>query len=184
MTDLDTLRAELPDWPDDVLDQWLLPYVSLLGWPPALGHDAAPTGRWFAILRQRPISEWRRVRWGQISHGLLPDKIAPASLEALMGVAQGALSGRPNLYTQGIADLQQRFSRIVDYITSNNALPRRPVLVREPDGLAVADGHHRLAAYFYCSGWLQNFDPPVRLPLMHPIDCWVGERPSLGDRPT
>lgn len=55
------IEADLPHWPDDVVEQWLLKFgnQSEMGWPlsdPTEGH------RWGLLLRH-PISWWKDVTW-------------------------------------------------------------------------------------------------------------------------
>jgi hypothetical protein len=56
------IKNDLPDWPDDVIDQWLLYLANRedTGWPPP---NALGTHPWAFILGHRPISWWRDVSW-------------------------------------------------------------------------------------------------------------------------
>lgn len=55
------IKADIPDWPNDVVDQWLLRLANHpgMGWPapdPMTGH------RWELLLTD-PISWWKDVTW-------------------------------------------------------------------------------------------------------------------------
>src|SRR5450830_780218 len=57
------IRFVLPNFPEQLIYHWLLPFAEDIGWPPDL--DASPMAkiaRWRGIL-QRPLSFWRAVTW-------------------------------------------------------------------------------------------------------------------------
>ncbi|ESX54720.1 hypothetical protein X760_27750 [Mesorhizobium sp. LSHC422A00] len=58
--DLQAIKDSLPEWPDDVIEQWLLPFAKDLGWPPPV-----PLGehRWHYILAKKPLSWWQGLKW-------------------------------------------------------------------------------------------------------------------------
>ena len=63
MVDLAAIKADLPHWPDDVIDQWLLKLANRgadTGWPPPKYLDRHA---WRYILGGRPLSWWRNVAW-------------------------------------------------------------------------------------------------------------------------
>jgi hypothetical protein len=51
------IKRDLPLFPDEVVDTWLLPIAEDAGWPPV------PFSRWDRILLQRPVAFWRNLRW-------------------------------------------------------------------------------------------------------------------------
>ncbi|MBR0931595.1 hypothetical protein JQ561_33720 [Bradyrhizobium diazoefficiens] len=62
MTTLQDIKKDLPDWPDDVIDQWLLKFANQegMGWPP----PDPLAGRW-KLLITHPLSWWKDVTWTQ-----------------------------------------------------------------------------------------------------------------------
>jgi hypothetical protein len=46
MFTVDDLKKDLPNFPDDVLADWLLPYANIIGWPPARDINEIPENRW------------------------------------------------------------------------------------------------------------------------------------------
>lgn len=56
------LKRDLPQWPDDVIEQWLLNFANEpdCGWPPP---DPLGEHRWAALLGGRPLSWWQNVTW-------------------------------------------------------------------------------------------------------------------------
>src|SRR5271154_5454589 len=62
MADLAEIKKDIPTWPDDVIDQWLLYFANEpdCGWPPPepLGNH-----RWNGLLGGKPLPWWKNVTW-------------------------------------------------------------------------------------------------------------------------
>jgi hypothetical protein len=54
------IKEKLPNWPDEVVGEWLLYFANEIGWPPA---EPLGTNRWGGILGNRPLSWWADVTW-------------------------------------------------------------------------------------------------------------------------
>ena len=61
MITLQDIKLDFPDWPDDVIEQWLLKFANQpeMGWPPP---DPMEDHRW-GLLLTHPIAWWRNVTW-------------------------------------------------------------------------------------------------------------------------
>ena len=53
MVEIADIKNDLPDWPDDVIEQWLHYFAQDCGWPPPepLGNH-----RWKGLLGGKPLS--------------------------------------------------------------------------------------------------------------------------------
>src|SRR5713101_4165738 len=62
MVSLADIKKDLPAWPDDVIEEWLLYLANRedTGWPPPDPMGGHP---WALILGHRPIPWWRDVVW-------------------------------------------------------------------------------------------------------------------------
>lgn len=149
------LQRTLPNFPPPILEDWLLPYAQTAGWPPALDDISPPEGRWRYLLKIRPLGYWKSIRWTEVTKHLSIHQLEKSYQDISVQIVLGALKGQRNLYSDSIKDLPQRFNSIVTYLRENGNFPRPPVLLAEPSGLAVVDGNHRLAAYFYCYGYFK-----------------------------
>jgi hypothetical protein len=60
MVEMADIKNDLPDWPDDVIEQWLHYFAQDCGWPPPepLGNH-----RWKGLLGGKPLSWWKKVSW-------------------------------------------------------------------------------------------------------------------------
>ena len=58
----ENIKAELPDWPDEVIEEWLLRLANRAdtGWPPPQDVNFHA---WGPILGYRPLSWWKDVTW-------------------------------------------------------------------------------------------------------------------------
>ena len=61
MVELADIKKDLPLWPDDVIEEWLLRLAnrSDTGWPPPELGDHV----WKNILGNKSLSWWRDVNW-------------------------------------------------------------------------------------------------------------------------
>jgi len=151
------IKNDLPDFPDEVVQTWLLPLAKSAGWPPT------PLSRWDHILMHRPLSFWRSVEWEKRRVSLNQFSLEHESLRRIQGLLDANVRGVYNIYAQQISNTGQRFRRIVRYLQQHGSLPAPPVLLSGGFQYEVLDGNHRLAAYF-CVG----------ASLLGPT-CWVGQ---------
>ena len=52
------IKNTLPNFPDEVIETWLLPFAVSEGWPPVIGSDDIPLERWGYLLPRKPWSEF------------------------------------------------------------------------------------------------------------------------------
>lgn len=60
MVAITDIKADLPDWPDDVIEQWLLKFAnqSEMGWPPP---DPMEGHRWEVLITHPILVEERHL---------------------------------------------------------------------------------------------------------------------------
>jgi hypothetical protein len=176
MISLADIKSDLPNWPDDVIDQWLLYLANRedTGWPPPdpLGNHA-----WAFILGHRPISWWRDVAWKT-------EKV-DCSLAGLEQSTKGIVNSMLGEITANKADevTKRRFDEAFHYILNNATFPRPLITIRFADGLNVLDGNHRMAAF--CGLQKMPADKFEQLGLKKPEqeqEVWVGTH-SRGETP-
>ncbi len=154
-TYLDMLRADLPHAPNQVLNEWLVPYADMLGWPPSPDCHSYPSGRWEGILSRRPVAFWAQVRWREESSPLEFGNVDAKSQSHLYGLRDAHVFDRKNAYSE-ITDGKQRIKRIMSYVLQHGTIPSAVILLDTGLQLDVIDGHHRLVVYFL------NRDPMFR----------------------
>jgi hypothetical protein len=161
---LEALKTDLPNFPDEVLIDWLLPYACSEGWPPS--HDPAqePGGLWRYLLGKKPLTYWRSLCWERTDCHISFHQLRKEHQETIGQMVLAAVGGQVNIYSTSIPDLKQRFFNVVDFLSVYGQLPRPPAVIQDNEGLSVVDGNHRMAAYFYCCGYFM-FDPGHSLQL-------------------
>jgi hypothetical protein len=145
---IEELKATLPNFPEEILEEWLMPYAKSEGWPP-FGNDGFPFGpRWPYLLGKKPLSYWVGLGWSEERVHVEPDSLTPRCQDSIAQIMSAAVMGERNLYSESIPDLVPRFKGILAYVEQNKELPKPPALIRVADGLKVVDGSHRMAVYF------------------------------------
>jgi len=56
------VRKNLPNWPTEVIEPWLIEFANDpgMGWPPT---EPYADHRWGRLLGKRPVSWWQDVAW-------------------------------------------------------------------------------------------------------------------------
>jgi hypothetical protein len=137
--------ADLPEWPRDVIDQWLLPYAESEGWPPALLHSTIPENRWRFLLGGRSVQHFQRLRWHLRQEVVTAIEFCPSAQGVVGQMPAGAFLGATNAYTTGLPRLRVGIEAALSQLAAGQLL-RRPILEQHSGGLAVLDGYHRLCA--------------------------------------
>ena len=149
------LKATLPNFPEEILEDWLTPYANSEGWPPANGLDSIPRDRWRYLLGGRTLAQLRSIEWQEHNRHLSIHELRDDYKQICVDMVLGAVQKQINLYSSSIPDLSERFNRILGYLREHGTLPKPPVLLSSESGFQVLDGNHRLAAYFYGYGYFK-----------------------------
>lgn len=166
----------LDKFPPEVVEGWLSTYVKSEGWPPALGEDGVPIDRWRYLLSRKPLVWWFGGNWEKRLGHISIQELTEANQDSIVKMALAYLAGHINEYSVQIADLESRISSIIEYIKINKTMPGAPVLYLENGKYAIADGNHRLCAYYICYGYL-NIPVPKELELLpdENFQFWIYE---------
>ncbi len=170
------IQASLTNFPDEIIEHWLLPFAETEGWPP-VEIDGTLTGRWRHLLgTQTNLDYWRNIEWKKEEIDLLPEDFNEASQKQVMQIIESAVFGIQNIMSLSIRDLKDRFNSIVTYFAQHGVFPIPPVLVIENGKYKLLDGNHRVAAYFYCAGYITK-SPPQEIVLRTKLKqlAWVGK---------
>jgi hypothetical protein len=145
VVELADIKKDLPHWPDEVIEEWLLKLANRgadTGWPPPepLGNHA-----WKYILGRRPLSWWKDVTWNLEDSELTFDSLCGASKRIVRDMLDGHVNGKPNPISQ-ILNSRARFLSAGKYVSENGTSPKPLLVIRKADGLSVLDGNHRVSA--------------------------------------
>lgn len=137
------IKKILPNFPDEIIKLWLLPFALKLGWPPEK-HE-----RWSLILAEKPIEFWRNIKWEKKEIDLSKTPFSAITRGAIKGIADAYLFGKNNNYWRELGkNGKQRFYDAYKYIAKNGILPKPLILLtNESNDYDVVDGNHRLLAF-------------------------------------
>jgi hypothetical protein len=137
------IKADLPGWPDDVIDQWLLKFANQtgMGWPPP---DPMTGHRW-ELLLTHPISWWKDVTWTQETRDCSFDKLSIDARKTMNSMYKALIEGEDNGF--GGDDSPARFQRQLRILASTGKFERPPMLFPIASGLSPLDGNHRIFAH-------------------------------------
>lgn len=175
MTTISELESSLPNFPREVLEEWLLPYAESEGWPPAEADDGSLCNRWKYLLANKTLKFWKAINWEKVQRHVSIQDLNESCRNVMMSMVLAAVKDQSNFYSDSIPDLKPRFERIVEHIRATGKLPCPPTLIHESDGLSIVDGNHRMAAYFYCFGYYKlEVESTLLLATNEIQEFWIG----------
>lgn len=142
----------LPNFPEDIIEQWIGYYAVYNGWPPKGNINDVPKGDWGSKLLSRPLSFWQKIKWHDQFINLNKITFNYAVDTTLDQIIMAQAVSETNDYSILMGkENKARFDRIVTYILKNGGLPRKPILICNNKIFEIADGMHRIAAYIFLS---------------------------------
>ena len=167
---------DLPNFPVDVVEQFLLPYAEDFGWPPGKREDDL-NNNWKYILRKNDLIYWREVKWNKKTLKLSPHNLLPKDIEIVVNLMQANVQGKTTLFSLAMPKSKERFDRICSYLKREGMFPKTVAIEQIGDRFRIVDGSHRLSAYFYLRGWFKIKDEKVLcLNVKEEQDYWVAEK--------
>lgn len=153
---INKIKKTLSNFPDEVIEIWLLPFANSEGWPLKIGPDGLPLERWRYLLMKKPLEYFRKMKWTKEEKHISIHEIEAKSQSSLVQIFEAAILNRNNMMSASIFDLKTRFDGVVDYIRHYGRMPKEPILYRHENGkYKILDGNHRLAAYYYSYGYFK-----------------------------
>ena len=168
------IKRDLPKFPDEIIDAWILDFAKDIGWPPG-NPMLDPEKRWGAILRSKDLEYWAKIKWQKEKQTLAPKDFVYEDQKSITGLILTNVFGVPNIYSLTMSDTKERFDRICEYMKTNGSFPGTVAIVDIENKYLIADGCHRLAAYFYLLGYLKGTTPEmICLNVTEEQEYWVG----------
>jgi hypothetical protein len=138
------IKKDLPDWPDDVIEQWLHYFANEpdCGWPPP---ERLGTHRWKGLLGGKPLSWWKKVTWKKETLTCKPANLTQKARADVNEVIA-------DFNAQTGDSTKKRVAQAWLYIIKNGKFPRPLVTMKKSDGISLIDGNHRMAAFEIVQG--------------------------------
>lgn len=158
---VETVRALLPNMPDELFSLYMEPLIQEHGWP-SCSPDSPEDMPWWQLFDCHPFKTICQLSWVRIEIPFSLEIFHPFSQQQIKGLLQVHLFGARTIYAD-IPNTESRFRRARNYIAGKSRVPVPVVLMRDPKGLRILDGNHRLAAMASFANATSGI-----------VDCWVG----------
>jgi hypothetical protein len=140
------IKKDLPNFPEEIIEDWILPFAKDLDWPPNVAEEQ---DRWHDILGRTPVLEWRKATWEFKQIELSKKILSPWGVKSFEEMKRAYLNKEENAYS-GLrnSDGLRRFRSALVYVLEHGELPK-PIfirLVKDNDGYEIVDGNHRFLA--------------------------------------
>jgi hypothetical protein len=152
MSLLEQLKLSLPNFPHEVLNEWLLPFAKDKGWPPSEDNDTLPNNGWRYVLIKQPLSFWKEVKWSNEHCNFSINDFEENDKDAILQIIATAVLGAKTPLSIDMTNIKEGFDKLISYIKEHQTLPIPPVLLKTNNGYKILDGNHRIAAYFHLKG--------------------------------
>ena len=171
---IEQVSEDLPNFPDDVIDQWIGYYAESEGWPPPSPLE----GRWKGLLANKDLEYWTSLKWSK-------EIIYPPSLvlttqcnRRIQEMISFHAAGVPCAYSEFMGEeAGPRIARLLQYLREIGNLPCAPILVEKDGEHEIIDGNHRVVAYLLWEQWKDKEifqKEPVPVTLSREIEFWIG----------
>ena len=89
----DVIKKDLPNFPDEIIRDWLEPPANREKWPPDEKSIA-----WRGILLKRPLEFWQKVDWKKVQLNLEQIQLSPDSQETIVVMHQAYVLNEKNFF--------------------------------------------------------------------------------------
>jgi len=174
MGTLEQVAADLPNFPEDVISQWIGYYAETEGWPPPEPLD----GRWKDLLANRNLDYWRSLSWKLESFYPPSLELIENSSSLIQQIIGFHAKGESNNYSAYMGEeAKTRFHNLLYYLRVHGNLPCPAILIDHNNKYEVMDGNHRIAAYLLWEYWKDEAPfqkEPFPVAVSKEIQFWVG----------
>jgi hypothetical protein len=174
-----SIQELFPNFPDDIIAQWLLPLAEKDGWPPLEIDGVICDEKWKAYLGPHPsIDYWQNIEWVLKEIDLSYEDLGWASKSIVTQVVQSAILGVDrHTVERCIPGSRNTFLKAVSHLSQYGVYPKPPVLVFMDSKYEIVDGTHRISAFLYCAGLLKKVETPSKDIVLKLKPCqkmWLG----------
>jgi ASC-1-like (ASCH) protein len=145
----ESIKRDLPNFPEEIIDEWLLSFAEYEGWPP---YESKNPERWLRILTL-DLHTWQRATWNKVNIKPFSIRWSTAAIKCLEDMQKCYLYNIDNAYSnlKKTGNGYRRFENALRYLLENGTFPKPIILKKEYEfgifrGHSVMDGNHRLLA--------------------------------------
>lgn len=141
----ENIKKDLPNFPDKIIQNWLLPIANDYGWPPE-------NQKWEGILLFKTVEFWQIKKWEKQYINLNKIIFSQDTNDILSGLYNVYIFDQDNSYSN-IENGKLRFKNALSYLLENGNFPEPIYLLFNQNQYSIADGNHRFVAW-YCASQL------------------------------
>lgn len=152
MVTFDEVKRDLPNFPDEVIEIWLLPFAQTKGWPPG--------DLWGAILDYKDLNYLKKLKWEKTSVSIQDIKLTQLTIRGIKQMRVAYLDEEKNIMWDNLGeDGKKRYKNALSYIAQNGVFPKPIILQKNPDGAHdILDGNHRFLSYLVSDKLYNDFE--------------------------
>jgi len=139
MTLLKDVKNDLSNFPDEIIQNWLLPIADNYGWPPK-------NKEWESILLFKTVRFWQTKEWKKQNIDLNKIIFSQDTIDISNGLYEAHMLGQDNWFSK-IKNGQVRVIKALLYLIKNGTFPEPICLLCERNQYSVLDGNHRFVAW-------------------------------------
>jgi hypothetical protein len=168
------IAKDLPNFPDDIILQWIGYFAESEGWPP----PEPLKGRWLSLLSNRNLDYWKSLSWKLETFNPLSLPFTESSQLNIQQIIAFHSAGEENEYSKFMGEESVfRFHQVIQFLREEGGFPHPPILLKHSEKYEVIDGNHRISAYYLWESW-KDMPPfqkePLPVSVSKDIQFWVG----------
>lgn len=156
--------AMLPNVPNEVFDDFILPFIDDIGWPFSNINDSIHKTDWWRLLGGLSLEEFSVLVWQRHSFFINENTFHPESNSDINRLVRYHVDGFRTSLIGNISKTYERFRWHVSYIERARRFCAPIVTIVTFNGLRLLDGAHRIAALL-----------SLELYNEIPVDAWIGK---------
>jgi len=138
---IEKIKKDLPNFPAEIIKDWLLFYANDIGWPP--DHE-----RWQGILFCKTLQFWQSVSWNKQDLNLSEVLFSRKTNEIFEGLKEAYVYNKENFFSKNNPSGERRYLNAFKYIIQEGQFPKPICILRENDQYSIVDGNHRYTAWW------------------------------------
>ena len=138
------IKKDLPNFPDEVIKEWLEPLAVGRGWSPEESN-------WYAIMNYKSLDFWKKLLWQKKKVNISEIQLNEDSKLIIGSMYEAICKKKENNYSKVMGNKgKEKYLKITDYLNNNGGVWSKPIILLEDNGsYFIADGNHRYFAWIF-----------------------------------
>ncbi len=139
----ETIKKDLPNFPDEIIQDWIEPYYEKHGWP--------PQGNWNGVLFTESFEFWKNVKWRKESLDLTTAEYSDEWMKVFRDMFRAYTQKSENTFFGRMMGESGpiRWLNAARYLLETGIFPKPICLLLKDGKFSVVDGNHRFVAWHF-----------------------------------